>query len=335
MENLKLIDDSAMCLSRKKKGKSYEYFDENGEKITNKKTIKRLKDLVIPPMWTKVMICKFDDGHIQATGRDLKNRKQYIYHSEYERAQQLKKFEKLTAFADALPEIRKQYHQDLKKKRWKKQKLLALIVSILDHSGMRVGNQQYVKNNETYGLTTLRRKHLTVKNGEVSFQYKGKSNQIRKVHIDDHDLTKFIKESAQLPGYELFRYKVSSRKYKEVDSDDVNRYIGKYMGKQFSSKDFRTWVASRLAVEFYPMALEQKEKSSKKKFSNILIKMVAEEMGNTPSVCKDYYVHPTIFQKADSKTIPNPNPFRKSRKKYKLSASEKLAKKIIEESPAK
>lgn len=326
---VKEIDDSALCIARRKYGKGYQFFDENGIKIVDEKALRRLKKLVIPPMWNNVMICRFDDGHIQAIGRDLKGRKQYIYHSVYEKMKQEEKFNRMIHFAQNLPAIRKQAQQDLKTKDWNKMKVVALLVSILDEYGIRIGNRQYRDKNETYGLTTLRRKHLTIEKNELIFSFKGKSNQAREVHIDDKVLISFIKQAAELPGYEIFRYKDKSGNFHEVDSDEVNEYIRMYMGEEFSSKDFRTWAASRLAVELYPYAIEEQQNGSRSKFSNILIKMVAEELGNTPTVCKNYYVHPTLFNLIDKKKIPNPNPKKDDKNTFGLDGSEKLMIELI------
>ena len=332
MTKIREIDDSAMCISRKKSGKGYSFYDENGKLIKDKKALKRLRKLVIPPMWNDVMVCRFDDGHIQAIGRDDKNRKQYIYHSAYEKQQQEEKFKKMLDFSERLPKIRKKAHEHLEEKDWGRDKVLALIILLLDEYGIRIGNKEYRKQNDSYGLTTLRRKHLAIEDDELVLSFKGKSNQEQEIHIDDEELIPFIKESADLPGYEIFKYRDNGNKYHDILSSDVNQYISQYMGKGFSSKDFRTWSANRLAVECYPMALEELKDGSRKKFSNILIKMVAAELGNTPSVCRDYYVHPAIFNSIDKKTLPNPNPFKETKSSFGLTASEKLARQVIAES---
>ncbi|XHP75659.1 hypothetical protein KCTC52924_03426 [Arenibacter antarcticus] len=202
---------------------------------------------------------------------------------------------------------------------------------LLDEYGIRIGNKEYRKRNGSYGLTTLRRKHLTIENDELILSFKGKSSQEQEVHIDDGELMPFIAKAASLPGYEIFKYKNKNGNYCDVDSDDVNTYIAKYMSPEYSCKYFRTWTANRLAVELYPIALEDQKKGSRKKFSNIVIKMVASELGNTPTVCRDYYVHPIIFKRVDEQNIPNPDPYRESKSDYALSASEKLARKIITE----
>lgn len=332
MKKIREIDDSAMCISRKKRGKGYSFYDENGDLIKDKKVLKRLRGLVIPPMWQDVMVCRFDDGHIQAIGRDAKNRKQYIYHSEYEKQRQEAKFKKMLDFSELLPKIRKRSHKDLDAKGWGKDKVMAMIILILDEYGIRIGNKEYEKQNESYGITTLRRKHLSIKDDELLLSFMGKSHQEQEVHIDDDTLVRFIKKASELPGYEIFKYRDNKKNYQDVDSDDVNEYITEHMGPDFSSKDFRTWSANRLAVECYPLALKELENGSRKKFSNIVIKMVAAELGNTPTVCRDYYVHPAVFRSIDEKTLPNPNPFKDSKSISALSASEKLARKIIEES---
>lgn len=332
MVKIREVDDSAMAITRRKLGRGYAYYDEHGSKIKDKKVLRRFRKLVIPPMWTNVLICRFDDGHIQAVGRDLKGRKQYIYHSVYEKLRQEDKFRKMLYFAQRLPDIRKKAHRNLRMKRWSKEKVLALVILILDEYGIRIGNKQYLYKNDTYGLTTLRRKHLTVEDDELIFSYKGKSKKQREVHIDDEGLIPFIKKASELPGYEIFRYQDENASFQNIDSDDVNAYVARYMGKDFSSKDFRTWAGSRLAVQFYPQALLHQEKGSRKKFSNIVIKMVADALGNTPSVCRNYYVHPAIFERIDKKSLPNPNPHRDSKRKYGLSADEKLALQLIEES---
>lgn len=207
-----------------------------------------------------------------------------------------------------------------------------MVILLLDEYGIRIGNKQYRDRNETYGLTTLRRKHLTLDENELIFSFKGKSNQLREVQIDDHELVPFIKRAADLPGYEIFRYRDENGNYQNVDSEDVNAYISVFMGQDFSSKYFRTWAANRLAMDFYPEALIDQREGSRKKFSNIVIKMVASELGNTPTVCRDYYVHPAVFNALDQKEVPNPNPYRDSKATYGFSASEKLARKLIAQS---
>jgi len=327
--NLKHIDDTSLTIKRRKYGRGYQFIDEEEQLIRDKKLLNRLRSLIIPPMWDQVQICKWDDGHIQAIGRDLKGRKQYIYHSEWERVRQEEKFNKIIDFGTRLPFIRKSTSQDLKLKSWVKPKIMALLVSILDETGIRIGNQQYVDKNGTYGLTTLRRKHMDIEGDTIHFEYKGKSNKIREVAIEDCDLVKMIKKTAELPGYEIFRYKDSSGVFQSVDSDEVNEYIRRTMGQEFSSKDFRTWVATRMAVELYPEAKILKEQNPRRKFTSILLRLVANELGNTPTVCKSYYVHPTIMQLIEKKELPDYNKYKEDTKQQ-LSSSELLILDVVQ-----
>ena len=327
-KKIRKVYDDAMTICRKKTKNGIRYVDENGKKVKSKKLLARFEKLVIPPMWTNVQICKWPDGHIQAIGRDLKGRKQYIYHSVWEERRQAKKFAKLKKFGSKLADFRKLLYKNVDSRKWTKKKILSLIILILDETGIRIGNQQYAKKNDTYGLTTLRRKHMTVDSDRIVFEYTGKSNKTRKVEIEDNKLHSLIKKTADFPGYEIFRYQVKSKKYKSIDSDDVNAYIKKHMGTGHSSKDFRTWVASRLAIELYPLAEEEIKVSSRKKLSNILIRMVAEELGNTPEVCKSYYVHPKIMQKIEDKKL-KVKANSSIKKNWKLNQYEKLLLKII------
>jgi len=327
-KKIKQVTEENLCISKKAYGRGYRYYNEKGEAIKSKKILKRLRSLIIPPMWSDVMICKWDDGHIQATGRDAKGRKQYIYHSKYEEARQQEKFDKMQDFGRQLPAIRKVNDKHIKRTKWTKEKVLALVVTLLDETGLRIGNRQYAQRNGTYGLTTLRRKHIDVEGNKISFDYKGKSNQERHVEIDDPYLTNLIKTSSELPGYELFRYLDDDRRWQTVDSDDVNEWIRTHMGEQFSSKDFRTWVASRLAIELYVDAENAKEKYPRRKFTNILLRMVADELGNTPTICKSYYIHPQILNMIANQSISWKVP-KKDSPNSKLSSSEKYLLKCL------
>jgi DNA topoisomerase I len=323
-------EDDSFCFSRVKRGKGFSFLDENGEKITSKEKLARIKKLVIPPMWTDVKICKFEDGHIQAVGRDLKGRKQYIYHPEWEKIRQEEKFERMSKFGRILPKLRKKVEKDLKVRGWPKNKILALMVAVLDETGIRIGNKQYEKENKTYGLTTLRRKHLAVEGKSLSLSYKGKSNIEREVTIEDKAIVRHIKRVAELPGYELFKYMDAEGKVHRLDSHDVQEYIKENMGEEFSCKDFRTWVGSRLAIELFPDAVQQKEESPRKKLETILVCQVAGELGNTPSICRGYYIHPLILEKVNVGEIPLKNPFRETKSATALDKSEKLLLKLLE-----
>lgn len=321
---LQQVDDSMLSIKRKKKGRGFQYFDEQNQKIVQAKLLRRLKALVIPPMWTEVNICRWHDGHIQATGRDQKGRKQYIYHSEWERQQQNQKFAKLAVFGQLLPKIRKQCQQALEQRNWPKSKVLSLMLLILDQTGIRIGNSYYTEQNASYGLSTLRRKHISVTGSELIFSYQGKSHQARQVTIDDTSLIKHIRQVAQQPGYEIFRYQDEQSNWHDIDSNQVNDYLRELAGENVTCKDFRTWVASRLAVEYYPQALAEIGQNPRRKLINVLLRFVADELGNTPNVCKDYYIHPQIMQLIDQQCLGDVSQHRAARNDYGLSAVEKL-----------
>lgn len=253
-------------------------------------------------MWEEVEICIDPEGKVQATGRDLKGRKQYIYHENWEKQQQAKKFEYLLAFAKTLPAFRQKCRQLVEQKGFKKEKVLALMVLVLDDTGMRVGNEQYSKRNGTYGLSNLRRKHLEIDNQDLLFQYKGKSAKQSEVVIDDPELVQFIKSTAEQPGYEIFRYKKGG-KWHDVHSDELNAFIQEGMGETYSSKYFRTWVACKLAVERYPEAKQIVQESKRKTLLPTLVKLVAKTLGNTPAVCREYYIHPALLEKVEAETL--------------------------------
>lgn len=304
--------------------------DADGNVIKDPDVLKRIKALVIPPMWTDVLVCAECDGHLQATGRDQKGRKQYIYHPEWEKERQGEKFARLGAFGRKLPKLRKKIQADLKRRGWPKDKVVALMASLLDQTGIRIGNKCYQQQNNTFGLSTLRRKHMQLEGNSLILQYRGKSAQEREVEVTDPLLVRHVKRVAELPGYELFKYRDDEGCKRTLDSHDVQEYIQRVLGKEFSCKDFRTWVASRLAVEHVPLARKEKESSPRKNEETILVRMVAEELGNTLSVCRQYYIHPTILKLFSEGKMPTNNPFRETNSPAALSKSEKLLLKLLE-----
>jgi DNA topoisomerase I len=324
-------DENLFCIQRIKKGRGFSYIDKKGETIKSSILIKRIKELAIPPMWSDVRICSLENGHLQAHGRDSKGRKQYIYHPGWALIQQQEKFAKMIDFGKNLPKIRRKVYQDFYQKGWPKSKILALMVIILDETGIRIGNKSYLQENGTYGLSTLRRKHLIIEENELIFNYKGKSNQLRQVSIDDEELISHIKKVADLPGYEIFRYQDDTYKTHTLDAHDVNLYLCDISNNKFSSKDFRTWVGSRLSVELLPEAYLIKGQYPRKKLPKILIKLVANQLGNTIAVCRSYYIHPLLLEKIENNQIPVKNPYRASRSKFGLTAEEKLLLDLIKD----
>ncbi|MDX2002118.1 MAG: DNA topoisomerase IB [Chitinophagales bacterium] len=298
LQDLKLryVSDTESGYIRNRRGKGFFYTTAVGEKVTDAKVIERIRGLVIPPMWKKVWICKHANGHIQVTGLDAKNRKQYIYHPAWTEHRQSSKFLKMADFAKFLPLIRAHVKTDLRRHGWPKEKALALVINLLDEAHMRIGNLYYRDLNNTYGLTTLRRRHMKINGSSVQFEYKAKSGIQRKVKILDKGLVRLIKQCAELPGYEVFKYLDGEGHSHTLDSHDVNQYLKTITGENFSSKDFRTWGATRQAVCLFPEAVAEHVANPKKKLRNLLVKKVAEKLGNTQKVCETYYIHPYVLE---------------------------------------
>jgi DNA topoisomerase-1 len=279
---------------RKKWGRGFQYFDANQQKVTCRKLLKHFGRLVIPPMWKEVEIVADTKAKIQATGRDAKNRKQYIYNETWQKKQQQKKFRQMLKFADKLPHMRQHCYSLLDEFDSSREHVLALMLLILDETGIRIGNQRYTQQNQTFGLSTLRRKHVMHTDDALVFEFTGKSKQARTVMIEDEALIEHIRKCVESPGFNIFRFKQSSSQWQNLCSDDVNTYIRAIMGKDFSAKDFRTWHASCLAVEAYLELYPFEE--SKAKPLNQVVKHVSMQLGNTMKICKEYYIHPKILK---------------------------------------
>lgn len=282
--------------SRKEHGESFKYLDESNSIIQDKKLLKRIEDLVIPPQWQKVKICAKPNGHVQAFGYDEKGRKQYIYHPLWNEYRQKNKFAQLLPFAKVLPKIRQGVSKDLKVKGWPKTKVLALTVSLLDSHYLRIGNLNYQKRNNTFGLTTLRRKHLEEDGDGLKISYQAKSGKYRNIAVKNRTLVRLIKETSDLPGYEVFRYLDEQGKSQKIDSDDVNEYLKSLSKESFTAKVFRTWGGSRMAIEYLDEAKEEVRANPRKKLETALVRKVAKKLGNNISTCRDYYIHPKVLE---------------------------------------
>ncbi|UII24128.1 DNA topoisomerase IB [Fulvivirga ligni] len=325
------ISDDCQGFTRKKRGKGFEYFDCDGDKITNTSAIERIEELVIPPMWKDVWICQEENGHLQVTGYDEKGRKQYIYHTKWTEYQQKNKFSRLKEFGEKLPLIRKKIEEDINKKGWPKEKILALIVMMLDEYYIRIGNKRYEHENKTYGLTTLRRKHITEKDGHLVIGFKAKSGKQREIDITDKKLIKLIKKTSELPGYEIFKYLDGEKKSHRLDSHDVNEYLVDITGEYFTAKDFRTWGGTVLAIENIDEARKEIEENPRKKLETALVKKVSSVLGNTVAVCREYYIHPKVMDVLMKNSVGHYTKKSLNGLKYKseLSKAEQLALKII------
>lgn len=293
---LQYVNDDRPGYTRTRKGDDFEYFDTEGKRITDEQRLLRIRRLAIPPAWTDVWICPSPIGHIQATGRDARRRKQYRYHERWREVRDENKFGRMAAFAKALPKIRHRVANDLKLPGLPREKVLAAIVRLLDRTFIRVGNEEYARENKSFGLTTMRNRHVTVKGSRLRFQFRGKSGRHHEVDVTDRRIAKIVSRCQDLPGQELFQYIADDGEVRDIASQDVNDYLRETAGEEFTAKDFRTWGGTVLAG----MALSIQEKFETKKQAKANIKeaisAVAQFLGNTPAVCRKCYVHPAVIE---------------------------------------
>ena len=293
---LRYVSDDQPGYTRKAKGDGFVYFDTAGKPITDETRILRINRLAIPPAYTDVWICPTANGHLQATGRDARRRKQYRYHEKWREARDETKYDRMVTFGAALPKIRKRVEADLQRPGLPKEKILAAIVSIMERTFIRVGNEEYARDNRSYGLTTIRNKHVQVNGTKVRFKFRGKSGVEHEVDMADRRLARIVKKVQELPGQELFAYVGEDGVVYDVKSQDVNQYLQEITGQDFTAKDFRTWAGTVLAA----VALNALEPSATKKEAKANVKhaisAVAKILGNTPTVCRKCYVHPAVLE---------------------------------------
>lgn len=295
-QGLSWCSDDHPGLSRRRAGKGWSYRDAQGRTVSDRKVLDRIRALAIPPAWTDVWICPKANGHIQATGRDIKGRKQYRYHNDWSTARSETKFDKLPAFARALPKLRAQVEHDLGLRGVCRAKVLATAVRLLELTLIRVGNAVYARQNRSYGLTTLNKRHLDVDGAALTFEFRGKSGKDHKVSIRDRRLARVVRTLEGLPGQQLFKYQTSDGELCPVTSDDVNAYIRDAMGEQFSAKDFRTWAGTVSAARALREMDPPTSPTDAKRRITVCVKAVSGLLGNTPTVCRASYVHPRVFE---------------------------------------
>jgi DNA topoisomerase-1 len=288
------LDDCA-CIRRMRAGKGFRYVDASGRKVTDETELKRIRSLAIPPAWTDVRICARADGHIQATGRDAKGRKQYRYHPRWRQVRDETKFGRMIAFAEALPAIRARVAKDAALPGLPREKILAVVTQLLERTLIRVGNEEYAKQNRSYGLTTLRGKHVDVAGPTISFRFRGKSGKDHVIDVKDRRLAAVVRRCQELPGQELFHYVAEGGQVHGIESADVNAYLREAAGEDFSAKDFRTWYGTLLAAR----ALGERVSLGAPRQKHVVaaVTWVAEKLGNTPSVCRKSYVHPAVISR--------------------------------------
>ena len=292
---LRYVSDASPGIRRRRAGRGFTYIGVDGRRISDKRQLERIRALAIPPAWTDVWISPTRRGHIQATGRDARRRKQYRYHPRWHAVRDEVKYGRMVAFAAALPRIRERTEADLRRQGLPREKVLATVIRLLEKTMIRVGNDEYARDNDSYGLTTMEDEHAEVSNRRVVFRYRGKSGKEHEATLDDPRLARIVGRCQELPGQRLLQYEEEDGTAREVDSADVNAYLQEISGEPFTAKDFRTWAGTVLAC----MALQEFEAfdSDAQAKQNVVdaVKRVAERLGNTPAVCRSSYIHPVIL----------------------------------------
>jgi DNA topoisomerase-1 len=292
---LRYVDGSRPGIRRIRRGTGFRYIGPDGRVLRDRQELERIRSLVVPPAWRDVWICATRFGHIQAVGWDAKGRKQYRYHALYREVRDQAKFSRMIVFGTVLAVIRQRALADLKRPGLPREKVLAAVVRLLEMTYMRVGNVEYVKENESFGLTTLRNRHVQISEAKLHFEFKGKSGQRQLVELTDRKLARIVRECQELPGYELFQYVDESGQRCVVDSSDVNAYLREIAGEEFTAKDFRTWGGTVLAARELAAAGPCRSDTEGKRKIVSAVKNVAAQLGNRPATCRKYYIHPAMF----------------------------------------
>lgn len=292
---LRYVTDLKPGLRRIGSGKGFRYLDAEGKVVRDTETLARIKTLAIPPAWTNVWICPSSVGHLQATGRDSRGRKQYRYHPQFRKVRDEAKFNRLVAFGQALSQIRRKVERDLKLPGLSREKLLATIVRLLETTLIRVGNEEYARENASFGLTTLRNRHVKVTGARLHFEFKGKSGIRHAIDLEDRRLAKILRRCQELPGEELFQYIDDGGDRHSIGSEHVNEYLQSITGAEFTAKDFRTWGGTVLAVEQLETLEDYESVAQAKRNVVYAIEIVARRLGNTRTICQKCYVHPSLI----------------------------------------
>lgn len=319
LADLRYVNAAGSGFTRRRAGRGFYYLDRGGKRITDPRHLARIRALVIPPAWTDVWICPQANGHIQAAGRDEAGRKQYIYHPRWQEVRNLHKFNRMLEFGRALPGLRAQVDADLAQRGLGRQRVLAAVVRLLEQSLIRIGNVAYRSRNGTFGLTTLWDDHVTFEGGRMIFEFMGKGGKEHRVAVNDRRLARIVRQCEQLPGQPLFQYVGDDGRPHAVESGDVNEYLRTATGHDYSAKDFRTWGGSVLAVRVLTALGTAETAETAEKRISAAVKEVARRLGNTTAVCRQYYVHPAVFDayrngllapaRADAAQLPTDSPY--------------------------
>jgi DNA topoisomerase I len=293
---LRYVSDDQPGFSRQRKGEEFEYLDTKGEPIRDEQRLLRIKRLAVPPAWTDVWICPSPNGHIQATGRDARKRKQYRYHERWREIRDENKYDRLINFGKALPKIRRRLEKDLARSGLPREKVLATIVQLLERSFIRVGNDEYARENKSFGLTTMQDRHVDVKGSKLRFRFRGKSGRQHEVDVTDRRLARIVSKVQDLPGQSLFQYVDDDGNVRDISSQDVNEYLREITGEDFTAKDFRTWAGTVLAAIALSAAGAFETKKQAKANIKKAIEAVAKMLGNTPTICRQCYIHPFVLE---------------------------------------
>jgi DNA topoisomerase-1 len=292
---LRYASDEQPGLRRRGAGKGFRYLDADGQAVKDPKTLKRIRTLAVPPAWSAVWICPFAEGHIQATGRDAKGRKQYRYHPDFRAVREDGKYEHMLDFAAQLPKIRETVSKHMARRDLSRECVLATIVRLLETTLIRVGNGAYAKQNKSYGLTTLRDPHVKIQGSAIRFQFLGKSGKTWRLRVNDRRIAKIVRACQELPGQQLFQYLDADGQRQGVSSSDVNAYLREITGEDITAKDFRTWAGTVLAVMALQDFGEIESEAKAKRNLKAAIEVVATRLGNTVTICRKCYIHPEII----------------------------------------
>jgi DNA topoisomerase-1 len=294
--HLRYVTDEEPGFTRTRAAGGFAFIAPGGRRVRDARRVARLEGLAIPPAWKEVWICRFAKGHLQATGRDGRRRKQYVYHPRWCEASNLAKFWRLRAFGDALPKLRQTIASDLAGRKLTRERVLAGIVAALDATGIRIGNEEYVAQNGSYGLTTLRDRHVTVGRGFVALQFVGKGGLKRQAIVELPDLVRLIKQARAVPGQRLFQFTNDRGRSHAVTATDVNDFLREITGQEFTAKDFRTWKASALAAGALFEYRDLDRATQRRRIAKSVVCDTAALLGNTPTVCRKYYIHPGLLE---------------------------------------
>ncbi|WP_312820887.1 MULTISPECIES: DNA topoisomerase IB [unclassified Brevundimonas] len=321
---LRWCSDEIEGIRRKRAGRGFCYLDPDGTRVTDEKVLARIRALAIPPAWTQVWICPHRNGHIQATGRDARGRKQYRYHPNWITAQSENKFARMPAFAAALPRLEAAIETGLARRKFDQEKVVATAMRLMELSLIRVGNARYSRENSSFGLTTLRKRHIEVSGTELRLRFRGKSGIVHDLNVQDRRLATGVRRLSELPGQTLFQYEDDEGQFHAVTSDDINAFIREHMGGDFSAKDFRTWAATVCVARALCDTDPPTSAADAKRKANTCIREAASLLGNTLAVCRSAYVHPRVIDMFERGEIAEALP-RTSAKSFERALAKALA----------